>query len=90
MVTTTPPIRFRDPEFQKAHAEVFLGRPDRPLYPVLPPGVPQEDLDKAVQEFVDVVGEKNVFAGEALLDYIDPYEIDEVGVERKIPSAAVW
>ena len=89
MVTTVPPIRYHDPEFQKAHAEVFFAS-EKPLYPVLPPGISQDELDKAVQEFVDVVGSKSVFAGEALLDYIDPYEIDEPGVERKIPSAAVW
>ena len=90
MVTTTPPIRYSDPEVQKAHIDLYLNSSDRPLYPVLPPDVTQDDFDKAIQELVDVLGSKNVFAGEALQDYIDPYEIDEAGVERKIPSAAVW
>ena len=90
MVTTVPPVRYQDPEVQKAHTDLYLGSSDRPLYPVLPPGVSEEEFDRAVQEFVDVLGSKNVFAGEALQDYIDPYEIDEAGVDRKIPSAAVW
>jgi hypothetical protein len=90
MVTTIPPIRYSDPEVQKAHTDLYLNSSDRPLYPVLPPNVKQEDFDRAIQDLVDVLGSKNVFAGEALQDYIDPYEIDEAGVERKIPSAAVW
>ena len=90
MVTTVAPVRFEDPIFQTAHKDLFLRSSDRPLHPVLPPGVGQEDFDRAIQEFVQVLGTKNVFAGEALQEYIDPYEIDEAGVDRKIPSAAVW
>lgn len=90
MVTTVPPVRYQDPEVQKAHTALYLNSSDRPLYPTLPPGVNQGEFDKAIQELVDVIGSKNVFAGEALQDYIDPYEIDEVGVDRKIPGAAVW
>ena len=90
MATTVPPIRYEDPEVQKAHTDLYLYSSDRPLYPVLPPGVNQDEFDTAVNELVDVLGSKNVFAGEALQDYIDPYEIDEPGVERKIPGAAVW
>jgi hypothetical protein len=90
MVTTVPPVRYEDPEVQKAHTDLYLNSSDRPLYPVLPPGINQEDFDKAIHELVEALGSKNVFAGEALQDYIDPYEIDEPGVERKIPGAAVW
>ena len=90
MATTVPPIRYEDPEVQKAHTDLYLNSSDRPLYPVLPPGVNQDEFDTAVNELVDVLGSNNVFAGEALQDYIDPYEIDEPGVERKIPGAAVW
>ena len=90
MVTTVPPVRYEDPEVQKAHTDLYLNSSDRPLYPVLPPGVKQDEFDKAIHELVDVLGSKNVFAGEALQDYIDPYEIDEPGIERKIPGAAVW
>ena len=90
MVTTVPPVRYEDPEVQKAHTDLYLNSSDRPLYPVLPPGVKQDEFDKAIHELVDVLGSKNVFAGEALQDYIDPYEIEEPGVERKIPGAAVW
>ena len=83
-------MRYQDDEVQKAHTDLYLNSSDRPLYPVLPPGVSQEEFDKAIHELVNVIGSKNVFAGEALQDYIDPYEIDEPGVERKIPGAAVW
>lgn len=90
MVNTVPPERYSDPDVQKAHTDLYLRSSDRPLYPVLPPGISKDVFDKAIQEFIDVVGDKNVYAGEALQDYIDPYEIDEVGVQRKIPSSAVW
>lgn len=90
MATTTPPVRYEDPEVQQAHSDLYLNSPERPLYPVLPPGVSKDEFDKAVHGFVNELGSENVFAGEALYDYIDPYEIDEAGVERKIPSAAVW
>jgi hypothetical protein len=89
MVTTVPPVRYEDAETQRAHTDLYLGSSERPLYPVLPPGLNQDQFDEAVREFVDVLGSKNVFAGEALQDYIDPYEIDERGVARKIPGAAV-
>lgn len=90
MATTTPPIRYEDPEVQQAHSDLYLNSPERPLYPVLPPGVSKEELDKAIHEFVSLLGKESVFAGDALYDYLDPYEIDEAGVDRKIPSAAVW
>lgn len=90
MATTTPPVRYEDLEVQQAHSDLYLNSPKRPLYPVLPPGVSKEQFDKAVHEFVTALGSENVFAGEALYDYMDPYEIEEAGIERKIPSAAVW
>ena len=89
MVTTKPPVRYGDPGIQLAHTDLYLNSSDRPLYPVLPPGVKQGYFDHVVHMFVDALGSKYVFIGEALQDYIDPYEIDEPGVERKIPSAAV-
>jgi hypothetical protein len=89
MVTTTAPVRYEDSETQKAHTDLYLGFKERPLHPVLPPGIDDGTFEEAIKEFVDVLGSKNVFAGEALQDYIDPYEIVEPGAERKIPSAAL-
>ncbi|KAK5173547.1 uncharacterized protein LTR77_002228 [Saxophila tyrrhenica] len=89
MATTTAPVRYEDSEVQKAHTDLYQDSSKRPLYPVLPPGLSQSEFDEAINELVSVLGNKNVFAGEALQDYIDPYEIDEPGVERKIPGAAV-
>lgn len=90
MASTTAPIRYEDPEVQQAHSDQYLNSPERPLYPVMPPGVGKDEFDKAMQAFNYVLGSENVFAGEALNDYIDPYEIVEDGEERNIPSAAVW
>ncbi len=83
MATTTPPTRYEDPEVQKAHTDLYLGSSERPLYPVLPLGMSTEDFDQVIHQFVEALGSKNVFAGEALQDYIDPYEIDEPGANAR-------
>jgi FAD/FMN-containing dehydrogenase len=89
MATTIPPIRYQDPEYQKAHNNLFLGRSKQPLEHVLPPGVSQGDFDQAIKGLVQTLGKANVFTGEAIRDYVDPYEVLEVSEGRKVPSAAV-
>ncbi len=50
-----------------------------------------DEFDNAISEFVSIVGEDNVFVGEGLSDYVDPYDIWEADEQkRKTPSAAVW
>lgn len=88
MATTVPPIRYQDPEYQKAHNDLFLGRSDQPLEHVLPPGVSKSEFDRAIKELVQAIGKENVFTGEAIRDYVDPYEVIEVKEGRKVPSAA--
>lgn len=90
MPTTVPPVRYDDPEYQKAHNDLFLAVAAGAPEAVLPPGVSQEHFEKAIGEFVNALGENAVFTREALRDYLDPYEIRQPDVERKIPSAAVW
>lgn len=90
MPSTAPPVRYDDPEYQQAHNDLFLAIPVGAPESVLPPGVSQEEFGKAIDEFVDALGGKAVFTGDALRDYLDPYEIRQPGVERKVPSAAVW
>ncbi|TKA72391.1 hypothetical protein B0A55_05866 [Friedmanniomyces simplex] len=89
MPTVLPPIRYQDAEYQNAHNDLYLGIPiDAPEH-ILPPGVSQEDFDRALDEFVSILGDDSVFTGEALRDYVDPYEIPLPNVDRKIPSGAV-
>lgn len=89
-MTTVLPDKYSDPEYEKAHRQTFA--PQRnPVKPVLPPGVRESDFAQAIQEFIAVVGEGSVFVGEALTDYVDPYDIWEADEQkRKVPSAAVW
>jgi hypothetical protein len=90
MGSVVPPIRYADKEYQKAHEDLFLALPKSAPEHVLPPGVSKQQFDKAIGEFVAALGKEAVFTGEGLRDYVDPYEIKQAGVERKIPSAAVW
>ena len=49
---------------------LYVGSSDRLLYLVLPPDAALLDLDKAIQDFVDVLAKINVFAGGALQEFI--------------------
>lgn len=86
----TFPIRYEDPEYQSTHSNLFNGSLTRPLEAVLPPGVTQTDFDAAIIKLEDVLGKEHVFTGKSLIEYIDPYELQEEPSRRKIPSGAVW
>lgn len=90
-MTSVLPDKYSDPEYERAHRATFAPPQRNPLKPVLPPGVRDSDFSQAIQDFIGVVGERNVFIGEALSDYVDPYDIWEADEQkRKVPSAAVW
>lgn len=58
---------------------------------ILPVDVSQETFSQAVSEFTDAIGKDNVFIGDALSHYVDPYDLSETDpAKRKLPSAAVW
>ncbi|KAH8901818.1 FAD-linked oxidase-like protein [Coniochaeta sp. PMI_546] len=89
-MTSVLPDKYSDPEYERAHRATFAPPQRNPLKPVLPPGVRDSDFSQAIQDFIGVVGERNVFIGEALSDYVDPYDIWEADEQkRKMPSAAV-
>ena len=53
-------------------------------------GITEGDFQSAIQEFVAALGSEGVLIGEALVDYIDPYELyEDISSHRKVPSAAV-
>ena len=77
------------PTYESAHRATF-SPPKKDIPAVLPPGVSQVDFEQALGELITVVGLENVFVGEALVDYLDPYDVFEhEGGRRKVPSAAV-
>lgn len=84
------PAQYEDPEYQATHQGLFSGGLLCPLETVLPPDVSQADFDSAIAEFQTAVGKENTFLGEALVEYVDPYELWEHEGKRKMPSAAVW
>lgn len=90
MVAQEQAPRYADPVYQTAHDETYNTPIVKGIPSVLPPGISQEELDKAISELVAGLGEHAVFTGEKLKEYVDPYEIPESGHERNIPSAAVW
>lgn len=90
-MTSVLPDKYTNPEYEKAHRDTFSPPTKNPVRKVLPPGVRESDFKQAIKELIAVVGEGGVFVGEALSDYIDPYDIWEADEEkRKMPSAAVW
>lgn len=89
-MTSVLPDKYTIPEYERAHRATFAPPQRNPVKPVLPPGVRESDFAQVVKEFTAVVGEGSVFVGEALSDYIDPYDIYEADAQkRKMPSAAV-
>ncbi|KAF1971428.1 4-cresol dehydrogenase [Bimuria novae-zelandiae CBS 107.79] len=76
-------------EYQSTHYNLFKDSITVPLQPVLPPGVTQYAFDAAILQYMAVVGHEQVLKGDALTEYIDPYELGEVEGKRKTPSAAV-
>jgi len=90
-MSTTLKATYTDPEYEEAHVNTYDQKPRYAIKPVLPPGVREADFAQAIQDFISVVGQDAVFIGEALSDYIDPYDIHEAeDGKRKVPSAAVW
>lgn len=79
-----------DAEYEDAHEGTYERKPRYAIKPVFPLGVPEVDFTQAIQDFISIVGLDAVFIGEALSDYIDPYDIHEAeDGKRKVPSAAV-
>lgn len=84
------PTRYEDPEYQRTHKNLFSKSLTRSLETMLPPGVSQQDFDLAISEFRRVLGEDNVYTGKSLVEYIDPYELQEEPSKRRMPSGALW
>jgi hypothetical protein len=84
-----PSKAYIDAEYQSTHYELFKESITVPLAPVLPPGIQQEHFSKAICRYSAAVGEDQVLGGNDLIEYIDPYELQEDEGKRKIPSAAV-
>lgn len=84
-----PSPAYVNEEYQSTHYNLFKDSITVPLQRVLPPGVTQYAFDAAILRYMAVVGVSQVLQGEALTEYIDPYELHESSGERKMPSAAV-
>jgi hypothetical protein len=90
MASTKLPIRYESFEYQETHRAVFQGSLTRPLKPVLPPGLSQADFKLAIKEFVRALRSDRVVIGDAISNYVDPYELyEDNDSERKVASAAV-
>jgi hypothetical protein len=83
------PATYRNVEHQDVHANLFKDSITAPLQAVLPPGVTRYAFDAAIMQYMAIVGYEQVLQGEALVEYVDPYELYEVEGKRKMPSAAV-
>ncbi|KAL4939685.1 hypothetical protein BDV06DRAFT_198382 [Aspergillus oleicola] len=89
MTSTLAKNTYPNPTYESAHRATFAP-PKKDIPAVLPPGVTQVDFEQAIGELVTIVGVENVFVGEALVDYVDPYDVyEEDEGKRKVPSAGV-
>lgn len=84
-----PLTAYIDEEYQSTHYNLFKDSITVPLNSVLPPGVSQDVFDTAIEKYRNVVGKEQVYHGNDLAEYIDPYELHEAEGNRRIPSAAV-
>ena len=80
---------YTDPAYQSTHSSLFTDSLTIPIPRVLPPGVSQDAFDAAILRYEAIVGAEHVLLGDALVEYIDPYEVNEGTEERKVPCAAV-
>jgi hypothetical protein len=80
---------YLDPEYQSTHYNLFKDSITVPLKSVLPPEVSRDAFVKAIGRYKAVVGDAQVYEGDALTEYIDPYELHEAEGTRRMPSAAV-
>lgn len=85
----TPSPAYVDAEYQSTHYNLFKDSITVPLRSVLPPGITREDFNTAIRKYINVVGEEQVYQGDGLAEYIDPYELHEAEGTRRMPSAAV-
>jgi hypothetical protein len=85
----SPAAAYLDAEYQSTHYNLFKDSIIVPLKSVLPPGVTRDDFDKALRQYQSVVGDEQVYQGDGLTEYIDPYELHESEGTRRMPSAAV-
>lgn len=86
---SVPSPAYVNAEYQETHYNLFKDSVTVPLTRVLPPGVTQYAFDAAVLQLMAIVGHDQVLQGNALTEYIDPYELSETEAKRRIPSAAV-
>ncbi|KAF9730741.1 hypothetical protein PMIN06_006371 [Paraphaeosphaeria minitans] len=84
-----PSPAYVNAEYQSTHCNLFKDSITTPLKSALPPGFTQYAFDAAIIQFMAVVGHQQVLQGDALIEYIDPYELWEAEGKRKTPSAAV-
>jgi len=76
-------------EYQSTHYNLFKDSITVPLKSVLPPGTSRDVFYTAIRKYKSVVGDEQVYQGDALVEYIDPYELHEAEGKRNMPSAAV-
>jgi hypothetical protein len=87
--TPKPSAAYSNAEYQSTHYNLFKDSITAPLKPTLPPGVTRYAFEAAILQYMMIVGWDQVLQEEALIEYIDPYELGEADGKRKIPSAAV-
>ena len=80
---------YADAQYQSTHYNIFKDSITVPLKSVLPPGISRDVFDTAIRRYKSVIGDEQVYQGDALTEYIDPYELHEAEEKRNMPSAAV-
>lgn len=76
---------YQQPFLQEHHETVVKSLV--PKSQTLPPGIQRNEFDTILSDFRKVVGDENVVTGSALVNFSDPYFLEDDGGHH--PSAAV-
>lgn len=77
--------QYEDHKVQQAHDSVFKESRSVPEQ-CYPPGMEETQFSEAVQTLKTIVGDEQVYTGESLVHFSDPFSSHS----KNFPSAAVW
>ncbi|KAH6701318.1 hypothetical protein BKA61DRAFT_681512 [Leptodontidium sp. MPI-SDFR-AT-0119] len=75
---------YSDPALEQQHAAIFQTL--KGSQSVLPPGINEAEFERILASFERIVGQKNIVVGSDLINFRDPYPLDE---DAHQPSAAI-
>lgn len=76
---------YSDLALEQQHVDIFKSL--KGSQSVLPPGISEAEFQSILASFERIVGPDNIVVGSDLINFRDPYPLDEDAYQ---PSAALW